>query len=748
MNRAMNYYMNYARGTKKNVCLDALLVPLSVIGRAAVSVIDALRRHGLTKTEEPPLPVISVGNLTYGGTNKTPFTMMLAEFAQSCGIHAGIVTRGYSGKNREVLVLRDGRGDRELAGDEPLMLSRSLPGVPVAVSVHRIDGVRALKAEGVEVVIADDAFQHKILKRDADIVLIDASCPFGSGRVIPAGIMRETKAALRRADMVVLTKSEHVSPERLAALREEIAEYVPSEQVFTSRLELCGWTGTQPNSCAKLYVFSAVGSPASVRRTLAREGFTVAGCSEFRDHHRYTRADVEELCRRAHAAGAEYLACTEKDIYNLPANAEELFTLPLCVPKVKAVLNEPARFFTMLAGLLRPVVVVASNGYGEDAIGVKLAQKFRDTLKDSQVKAFPLVGTGAAYTQGGVEIVSARSVPPSGGVLKYSLHDLVGDMRAGLLRQVREQLADWQSISRRIRTPVCVGDVYMLLNALCGSGLRPMFCATAKTVYLSGHWLIERAIISRFTLKTWTRDEKSALQLGSRAVYAGSPVMDLLEEVADTEKREVILLLPGSRMRACKDVKMLLDAAEILSANGEHKFRMELAPSLPLEKFGKACEGYGWTLRNGTLEHNGTTIVLTNAGVARAAVGVKILLGLGGTANQLCAGLGIPVISIDEKGKRVQKKLLADSEILTEATGEALAREAVKVLGDAGLYEKMSNAGRERMGSPGALDDIVNYACEVLGWKVRESVCRKLTATLSQIPGASSRDDTEAIPLR
>ena len=140
MNEAMNYYMNYVRGTKKNVCLDAVFVPLSWLGRAAVSVIDSLRRHGLTKTEEPPLPVISVGNLTYGGTNKTPFTMMLAEFAQSCGVKAGIVTRGYSGSSREVLVLREGMGDRELAGDEPLMLSRSLPGIPVAVSVQRCEG--------------------------------------------------------------------------------------------------------------------------------------------------------------------------------------------------------------------------------------------------------------------------------------------------------------------------------------------------------------------------------------------------------------------------------------------------------------------------------------------------------------------------------------------------------------------------------------------------------------------------------
>ena len=301
-----------------------------------------------------------------------------------------------------------------------------------------------------------------------------------------------------------------------------------------------------------------------------------------------------------------------------------------------------------------------------------------------------------------------------------------------------------------------------------------MFCATAKTVYLSGHWRIERALINRFTIRTWTRDSKSAEQLGKNAVYSGSPIMDLLCEdvhhdttVCDadalnaahdtitcdadsTNTKNVIMLLPGSRLRACRDVKMLLDAAEILAENGESEFRMVLAPTLPVNEFLRACESFGWHCDDGGLDHNeglhgelphagtlthmgtlthgGITIALTNEPVASAAEGVKILLGLGGTANQLCAGLGIPVISVDEKGKRVQKKLLGDSEILVKPEGKALAECALKVLRDKGLYESMSRAGRERMGRPGAVEDIAEYACEVLGWRIRERVYRKICA--------------------
>ena len=729
----MNFYMNYVRGEKHSVLLDAVFRPLAWLSSGVIAAMDFLRVHGLQKTIEPPLPLISVGNITYGGTNKTPFVEMLAKFAESKGVKAGIVTRGYSGRSHDVFVILGGNADREQAGDEPLMLSRELPEIPVAVAKNRIDGVKALSDSGAELVIADDAFQHRALGRDVNIVLIDSVCPFGSGRLIPAGIMREKIHALSRADIVVLTKSEQAEPEELASLRKTVMQYVPEGHIFTSRLESDGWmlfgTQTPPTSGAKVFTFSAIGSPDSFTRYVQGIGLAVTGQKSFRDHHRYSRADLEKLCVLAKEAGAKFIMCTEKDLYNLPEKSQWPFTLPLVIPKVRAAVNENDRFFALVSELLRPSVIVASNGYGEDAIGVILAQKLREKLPYSEIYAFPLVGKGDAYLQAGFETKSAPSITPSGGVLKYSLKDLWGDMRAGLLKHVRAQLGDWQKIARRIRTPICVGDVYLLLHTLLGSGARPMFCATAKTVYLSGHWRIERALINRFTIRTWTRDSKSAEQLGKNAVYSGSPVMDLLcDDVHEHEKSNVILLLPGSRIRACKDVKMLLDAAEILSEaeNGESDFRMVLAPTLPVNEFLKACENFGWHCEKNALTHDGITIALTNEPVARAAEGVKILLGLGGTANQLCAGLGIPVISVDEKGKRVQKKLLGDSEILVKPEGKALAECALKVLRDKTLYDSMSRAGRERMGRPGALEDIAEYACEVLGWRIRERVYLKI----------------------
>ena len=250
--------------------------------------------------------------------------------------------------------------------------------------------------------------------------------------------------------------------------------------------------------------------------------------------------------------------------------------------------------------------------------------------------------------------------------------------------------------------------------------------------------LIFMYLINKFTLRTWTRVAKSAEQLGDNAVYSGSPIMDLLYEdenydsgkIYSPEFGDVILLLPGSRLRACKDVKLLLDAAEILSSQGESKFRMVLAPTLPVKEFLTSCESYGWkvSITHDSLIKDGINIELTSRSIASSTQGVKILLGLGGTANQLCAGLGIPVISIDEKGKRVQKKLLGDSEILTENNPEALAECALRVLRDKELYSFMSNSGRTRMGSTGALDDIVNYAGQVMGWDIRERVYKKMQA--------------------
>ncbi|MCR4818983.1 MAG: tetraacyldisaccharide 4'-kinase [Fretibacterium sp.] len=757
-------YMAYVRGERPS-SLWSLLTPAAWLAGGIVSLRDFSYRHGLCRMEEPPLPLVSVGNLTYGGTNKTPFVEMLARELEVRGVRPGIVSRGYSGGQRDVLILWGGAGDRSAAGDEPLLLSGRLPHTPVAVARRRIDGVRALQKEGVELVLADDAFQHRALSRDADIVLIDAACPFGSGRLIPAGILREPVRALSRACLVVLTKADQVRPGELAELRAVVERFIPPERVFTSRLEIDAWArwdgGTLQScgaqGCARLLpaaapapgrrvlAFSAIGNPESFARSLKDAGLSLAGERRFKDHHRYTAEDLAALCRGARKSGAEALACTEKDLYNIPAGWRPEGEIPLLIPRVAAVLDEPERFFSALADALRPRLVVASNGYGEDAIGVLLARRLRARFPCSEVLAFPLVGKGEAYAQAGFPVRSAPSVTPSGGVVKYRLRDLWGDMRAGLLRHVSAQLRDWQRLVRSlggIRTPLCVGDVYLLLHTLWGSGFRPLFIATAKTVRLSGHWWLERALIRRFTLRAWTRDPESAAQFSDspapwKAIYAGNPIMDLLGDASSVppptppgpEDTPLILLLPGSRPRAYQDVNLLLEAALRLSRARPCNFRMVLAPTLSLSSLTHACEGWAYNAEFTRLEHETrVTVSLTAEPVAGAARGVSLLLGLGGTANQLCAGLGIPVVSIDEKGKRVQKKLLGDSELLVPATGRALAEGALRVLSEPALCAAMSAAGRQRMGSPGALDNVVDYAAAELGWAAREELYQKLSA--------------------
>ncbi len=163
-----------------------------------------------------------------------------------------------------------------------------------------------------------------------------------------------------------------------------------------------------------------------------------------------------------------------------------------------------------------------------------------------------------------------------------------------------------------------------------------------------------------------------------------------------------------------------------MSSRGYDSYRMVLAPTLDYESFFTSCKNEGWTHSENVLTKNGIKIALTHDEIARASDGAKILLGMGGTANQLCAGLGIPVIAPDNKGKRVQKKLLGDSEILTGNSAGAIAECALRVLADEKLYDFMSLTGRQRMGTQGACDDVIKFTRDVLGWGIREKVYARL----------------------
>ncbi|MDO9508519.1 MAG: tetraacyldisaccharide 4'-kinase, partial [Thermovirgaceae bacterium] len=569
-------YLRYIRGEGR-LAFWSILAPLGWFVRACSGVRNFAYDHGIASSTEPPVPVVSVGNITHGGTNKTPFVEMLARLFLEAGLTPGIVIRGYGRSGNESLFAGECPQSRDLLGDEALLLSGRLPGVPVAVAAERMTGIEFLAGRGTDVAIADDGFQHRRMGRDVDIVLVDATCPFGNGRLMPAGMLREPVNSISRAHIAVITKADQVPPGSLRELEELVLE-MTGRAPFLAILELSGWSklsaagsGLEDSPPPDMLVsaFSAIGNPGSFGSFLSKLKLKPLSHEAFRDHHRFTCSQLDGVCERALGNGAGAMVCTEKDIFNLPPEWES--PLPVLVPRVRASLLEPESFRSRLSECLKPLFVVASNGHGEDAIGSLLAEKLKTSFPLADVSGFSLVGRGKEYESKGVDVASPPCETPSGGVVKYRLKDLLSDIRSGLFRHISDQAEAWNALRGRIRTVLCVGDVYLLLHTLWGQGVKPVLLATAKSARLHGHWLLEMRLLKGRCRRVWTRDPETAAELtekGVDAFFGGNPIMDL---AGDTIYRPGergnyrVLLLPGSRERAYEDLGLLLEASVLVS---------------------------------------------------------------------------------------------------------------------------------------------------------------------------------------
>jgi tetraacyldisaccharide 4'-kinase len=275
-----------------------------------------LYTRGIFRTRKLPGTVISVGNLTVGGTGKTPMVLWIAEQLAAEGKNTAILTRGYRGTSSA-----DTRGEPQ--SDEVALLRERLSGkVKIGVGADRYKNGEVLARHGTEYFVLDDGFQHLRLARDADIVLIDATDPFGGGMTLPAGRLREPISALRRADIVVITRSVQAptpaieamirrhtrSPIFYAATKLENVLRVPQLAVGLPQEQ---WPG------ARFMAFCGIGNPSAFFEDLGRWGFQVAGERSFPDHHVYNTREVEELELAAAICGADALLCTEKDVWNL-----------------------------------------------------------------------------------------------------------------------------------------------------------------------------------------------------------------------------------------------------------------------------------------------------------------------------------------------------------------------------------------------------------------------------------------------
>lgn len=292
----------------------------------------ALYTRGFKARTRPALPVVSVGNLTLGGTGKTTVAAFLARRLQS-EVKPAVVLRGYGRADEAAPVLvSDGarvHADLDRAGDEALMLARLLPGCAVAVGKRR-EEVIALAREraDAQVIVLDDGFQYFRMARDLDIVLLDALAEPISWRLFPAGRLREPVAHLRRADQVWITHADLAPPERVEALRDLADRHCPGRPVVVTRHRPGGLRplregGSAPDTLADLRVIalSALGNPHAFEAALAQAGAEVVPL-RFADHHAYTPADYDRVRSLAQDRGARWVVTTEKDAVKLPPPPE------------------------------------------------------------------------------------------------------------------------------------------------------------------------------------------------------------------------------------------------------------------------------------------------------------------------------------------------------------------------------------------------------------------------------------------
>ncbi len=327
--RIKSYVEDLMYGRRRALLFSAALSVLSLLYRAIISVRRALYRHGILKSKALPCRVISVGNITLGGTGKTPLVVSLAGLLAQKQKRPVVVSRGYGRKNEaETLVVSDGKAvltDTHTGGDEPVLIGSRLSGIPVVAGSKRYEAARyAVDRFNRDTVVLDDGFQHLGLRRDLDIVLVDATDPFGNGKLFPAGILREPLTALRRAQAVIITKAD-ASP-ALEALKKRIRSLAQA-RIFTSSLRpvdlINDRTGdVKPLSAlrgTKVLAFSGIARPESFSALLGSLGAVLAGECTYPDHHEYTRTDLAALFKKAAEDRVGMVVTTEKDAVRLRA---------------------------------------------------------------------------------------------------------------------------------------------------------------------------------------------------------------------------------------------------------------------------------------------------------------------------------------------------------------------------------------------------------------------------------------------
>ncbi len=302
------------------------------------------RRPGLIHRVD--VPVVSVGNLTLGGTGKSPLVQYLARHFRNNGVRVSVVSRGY------------GSEEGSSVNDEALQLERHLPDVPHVENPDRVAAAKlALEELATQLILLDDGFQHRRLHRDLDIVLLDATEPWGHDHVFPRGTLREPVAGLRRADVVALSRADLLSLQQREQLRQQVAKLAPralwcelEHQPRKLVNQSCDQQPVETFQGQAVSAFCGIGNPTAFRHTLQQTlSYQLRQFREFADHHRYTREDVHWLRQWAEKTGDPVL-CTEKDLVKL--QTDSLGTIPLWAVAIETKVTSGQ---DELADLLKPL---------------------------------------------------------------------------------------------------------------------------------------------------------------------------------------------------------------------------------------------------------------------------------------------------------------------------------------------------------------------------------------------------------
>ncbi|MCK4485506.1 MAG: tetraacyldisaccharide 4'-kinase [Desulfobacterales bacterium] len=304
-----------------------------------------LYENGILEQKSLPCKVVSIGNITMGGTGKTPMVHYVASLLKGLGLKVAVISRGYGGyTQRSGGIVSDGKTTfmgLRASGDEPQLLASKLKGIPLLVGKDRYRaGRRAISRFGASVLVLDDAFQHLPLKRDLDLLLLDSTRPFGNGYYIPRGTLREPVEQIKRASTFVLTRwTEDSNLTRGSSMIEPYVQgrpifrcmHVPETLFVPARkkaLDLSSLKGR------RLFAFSGIARNEFFRETIAKLEGHVAGFLEFPDHHRYAHHDLGLIWRRARDLNVDNIITTEKDYVNILTeipSMPQLFVLAISI---------------------------------------------------------------------------------------------------------------------------------------------------------------------------------------------------------------------------------------------------------------------------------------------------------------------------------------------------------------------------------------------------------------------------------